>query len=226
VGLIGGRLVTHVARRSSEHAGSPEPVPRHPEGSCTNRRMPRRCGDTGLGALNLRRQEHHNPGLEVQPRRRPASHSCSGGTRRSRAAVIQAAAVGRLHTSSRWGGLRVAVEPVVRGAHGSYRLTARPASSPDLNPQQRIRAWWRRVMPHNDWCAASANRSPRGASAPMRWPAWVIRGGGSAGSHARHLAGHHWRPHRSAINAPSASHRLCTPEGQDRAGVRGSSATA
>jgi hypothetical protein len=98
VGLIGGRLGKNVARLSSEQAGSPEPVHRHTEGLLTNRLMLRRCGEADVGALNLRLQEHLNPGVEVQPRRRHASHPRSGGTRRSRAAVIQAAAVGPFHT--------------------------------------------------------------------------------------------------------------------------------
>ncbi len=42
-----------------------------------------------------------------------------------------------------------AVEEVVREASGRLMLKAQPAYSPELNPQERIWKWWRRVVTHN-----------------------------------------------------------------------------
>jgi transposase len=44
-----------------------------------------------------------------------------------------------------------AVEAVVREAGGRLMLKAQPAYSPELNPQERIWKWLRRVVPHNHW---------------------------------------------------------------------------
>jgi transposase len=46
-----------------------------------------------------------------------------------------------------------AVEEVVREASGRLMLKAQPAYSPELNPQERIWKWWRRVVTPNHWCA-------------------------------------------------------------------------
>jgi transposase len=46
-----------------------------------------------------------------------------------------------------------AVEEVVREASGRLRLKAQPAYSPELNPQERIWKWLRRVVTHNHWFA-------------------------------------------------------------------------
>jgi transposase len=46
-----------------------------------------------------------------------------------------------------------AVEEVVREAGGRLMLKAQPAYSPELNPQERIWKWWRRVVTHNCWFA-------------------------------------------------------------------------
>lgn len=45
------------------------------------------------------------------------------------------------------------VSAVVREAQGRLVLKAQPAYSPELNPQERIWKWWRRVVTHNHWCA-------------------------------------------------------------------------
>jgi hypothetical protein len=42
-----------------------------------------------------------------------------------------------------------ASEDVVREANGRLMLTAQPAYSPELNPQERIWKWWRRVVTHH-----------------------------------------------------------------------------
>ena len=46
-----------------------------------------------------------------------------------------------------------AVEEVVREASGRLMLSAQPAYSPELNPQERIWKWVRRVVTHNHWLA-------------------------------------------------------------------------
>ena len=46
-----------------------------------------------------------------------------------------------------------AVEEVVREARGRLRLKAQPAYSPELNPQERIWKWLRRVVTHHHWFA-------------------------------------------------------------------------
>ena len=43
------------------------------------------------------------------------------------------------------------VEAVVREANGRLVLTAQPAYSPELNPQERIWKWLRRIVTHNHW---------------------------------------------------------------------------
>jgi hypothetical protein len=45
------------------------------------------------------------------------------------------------------------VEAVVREASGRLVLKAQPAYSPELNPQERIWKWLRRVVTHNYWFA-------------------------------------------------------------------------
>ena len=45
------------------------------------------------------------------------------------------------------------VAAIVREAEGRLRLKAQPAYSPELNPQERMWQWWRRVVTHNHWCA-------------------------------------------------------------------------
>jgi hypothetical protein len=45
------------------------------------------------------------------------------------------------------------VEAVVQEAQGRLVLQAQPAYSPELNPQQRIWKWLRRVVTHNHWFA-------------------------------------------------------------------------
>jgi DDE superfamily endonuclease/Winged helix-turn helix len=45
------------------------------------------------------------------------------------------------------------VEEVVHEASGRLILKAQPAYSPELNPQERIWKWWRRVVTHNHWFA-------------------------------------------------------------------------
>ncbi len=45
------------------------------------------------------------------------------------------------------------VEAIVREAEGRLRLKAQPAYSPELNPQERIWKWLRRVVTHNHWFA-------------------------------------------------------------------------
>jgi DDE superfamily endonuclease/Winged helix-turn helix len=46
-----------------------------------------------------------------------------------------------------------AVEEVVREAGGRLMLKAQPAYSPELNPQERIWKWLRRVVTHHHWFA-------------------------------------------------------------------------
>jgi hypothetical protein len=46
-----------------------------------------------------------------------------------------------------------AVEEVVREASGRLMLKAQPAYSPELNPQEHIWKWLRRVVTHNHWFA-------------------------------------------------------------------------
>jgi transposase len=46
-----------------------------------------------------------------------------------------------------------AIEEVVGEAWGQLVLKAPPASSPELNPQERIWKWLRRVVTHNHWFA-------------------------------------------------------------------------
>jgi hypothetical protein len=46
-----------------------------------------------------------------------------------------------------------AVENVVCEARGRLMLKAKPAYSPELNPQERIWKWVRRVVTHNHWFA-------------------------------------------------------------------------
>jgi hypothetical protein len=46
-----------------------------------------------------------------------------------------------------------ALEEVVREASGRLMLKAQPAYSPELNPQERIWKWLRRVVTHNHWFA-------------------------------------------------------------------------
>jgi DDE superfamily endonuclease/Winged helix-turn helix len=45
------------------------------------------------------------------------------------------------------------VDAVVREAKGRLVLKAQPAYSPELNPQERIWKWLRRVVTHNHWFA-------------------------------------------------------------------------
>jgi hypothetical protein len=45
------------------------------------------------------------------------------------------------------------VDAVVREAGGRLVLKAQPASSPELNPQERLWKWWRRVVTHTHWFA-------------------------------------------------------------------------
>jgi transposase len=45
------------------------------------------------------------------------------------------------------------VDAVVREAQGRLVLKAQPAYSPELNPQERIWKWLRRVVTHNHWFA-------------------------------------------------------------------------
>ena len=45
------------------------------------------------------------------------------------------------------------VEAIGREAEGRLRLKAQPAYSPELNPQERLWQWWRRVVTHNHWFA-------------------------------------------------------------------------
>ena len=46
-----------------------------------------------------------------------------------------------------------AVEAVIREAGGRLMLKPQPAYSPELNPQERIWKWLRRVMTHHYWFA-------------------------------------------------------------------------
>ena len=41
------------------------------------------------------------------------------------------------------------VEAIIRDAGGQLRLKPQPAYSPELNPQERIWKWWRRVVTHH-----------------------------------------------------------------------------
>ena len=43
------------------------------------------------------------------------------------------------------------VDAVIREAQGRLSLKAQPAYSPELNPQERIWKWLRRVVTHNHW---------------------------------------------------------------------------
>jgi hypothetical protein len=45
------------------------------------------------------------------------------------------------------------IDAVVREAQGRLVLKAQPAYSPELNPQERIWKWLRRVVTHNHWFA-------------------------------------------------------------------------
>jgi DDE superfamily endonuclease/Winged helix-turn helix len=45
------------------------------------------------------------------------------------------------------------IDTVVREAQGHLRLMPQPAYSPELNPQERIWKWLRRVVTHNHWFA-------------------------------------------------------------------------
>jgi transposase len=45
------------------------------------------------------------------------------------------------------------VEAIIRDAGGQLMLKPQPAYSPELNPQERIWKWWRRVVTHNHWFA-------------------------------------------------------------------------
>jgi hypothetical protein len=47
----------------------------------------------------------------------------------------------------------VAIEDVAHEAVGRLMLKAQPAYSLELNPQERIWKWLRRVMTHNHWFA-------------------------------------------------------------------------
>ena len=42
---------------------------------------------------------------------------------------------------------------MIRDTGGRRELTPQPAYSPELNPQERIWKWWRRVVPHTHWFA-------------------------------------------------------------------------
>jgi DDE superfamily endonuclease len=46
------------------------------------------------------------------------------------------------------------VEAIGREARGRLMLKAQPAYSPELNPQERLWKWLRRVVTHNHWFAA------------------------------------------------------------------------
>jgi transposase len=50
------------------------------------------------------------------------------------------------------------VEAIVREAKGRLGLQAQPASSPELNPQERVWKWLRRVVTHNHWFATLAEQ--------------------------------------------------------------------
>jgi DDE superfamily endonuclease/Winged helix-turn helix len=50
------------------------------------------------------------------------------------------------------------VDAVVREAQGRLVLKAQPAYSPELNPQERIWKWLRRVVTHNHWFATLAEQ--------------------------------------------------------------------
>jgi DDE superfamily endonuclease/Winged helix-turn helix len=46
-----------------------------------------------------------------------------------------------------------AVEDIIREVHGQLMLKSQPAYSPELNPQERIWTWLRRVVTHHHWFA-------------------------------------------------------------------------
>jgi hypothetical protein len=50
------------------------------------------------------------------------------------------------------------IEAIVREANGRLVLQAQPADSPELNPQERIWKWRRRVVTHNHWFATLPER--------------------------------------------------------------------
>jgi DDE superfamily endonuclease/Winged helix-turn helix len=50
------------------------------------------------------------------------------------------------------------VEAVVREAQGRLMLKPQPAYSPELNPQERVWKWLRRVVTHNHWFATLAEQ--------------------------------------------------------------------
>jgi DDE superfamily endonuclease/winged helix-turn-helix protein len=50
------------------------------------------------------------------------------------------------------------VDAAVREAQGRLVLKAQPAYSPELNPQERIWKWLRRVVTHNHWFATLAEQ--------------------------------------------------------------------
>ena len=50
------------------------------------------------------------------------------------------------------------IDAVVRDAEGRLTLQAQPAYSPELNPEERIWKWMRRVVTHNHWFD---NRAPQ-----------------------------------------------------------------
>jgi transposase len=52
-----------------------------------------------------------------------------------------------------------AMEEVVREVCGQLVLKAQPAYSPELNPQERIWKWLRRVVTHNHWFATLQEQS-------------------------------------------------------------------
>jgi putative transposase len=47
----------------------------------------------------------------------------------------------------------MAVEDIIRESNGQLMLKPQPAYSPELNPQERIWKWLRRVVTHHHWCA-------------------------------------------------------------------------
>ena len=51
------------------------------------------------------------------------------------------------------------VEALVREANGRLVLQAQPAYSPELNPQERLWKWLRRVVTHNHWGATLTAQS-------------------------------------------------------------------
>jgi len=85
-----------------------------------------------------------------------------------------------------------AVEEVVREASGRLMLEARPAYSPERNPQERIWKWLRRVVIHNHWFATCVSKSKPSASSSA-WRASKIRCDGDVASKPRNLYLHHCR---------------------------------